>query len=562
MCLAGLTVVVRLFQIQVIKHDQYATSATLEYSRKFTVPAKRGQIYLLDGNEKSPLALNQTLKLLYADPTQIDDPAKTATALAGVTGDSAADYLKALQQGGNYVVLKRRIELAMGDKLAALNLAGIGLSEQQIRVYPEGSLASQLLGFVNADGDGQYGVEGYLNQDLSGTPGLLKIKTDTKGNPIAIANNIEKPAVDGKSYVLTIDRNIQSQAEKYLKTGVEAAQASSGSVIIVDPHTGAIKAMANYPTFDPNNYGATTDYSTFANAVVSNQFEPGSGFKVFTMAAGLSTGKVTPATTYNDSGSAEIDGRTIRNAENHVYGQQTMTDVIQKSLNTGVIFVLKSLGGDPNLINLAGKKIFYDYIKRFGFGVATGIEQSGEARGTINPPTNQSGNNVNYANMTFGQGLSVTMLQMTMAVAAIANGGTLYQPHIIGQVIDPNGNSQDVAPKVVSDHVINPEVSQQLATMMIQVVEHGSGYLAKLKGYRVAGKTGTAQIPRADGQGYEEGKNIGSFVGFAPVENPRYVMMVRINEPKVSGFAESTTVPVFANIQSWLLKYYQIPPSG
>jgi cell division protein FtsI/penicillin-binding protein 2 len=559
---AGLIVIIRLGQIQLLQHDKYASSAASSQSRKFTVPAKRGEIFVMDGDQKSPLALNQTLKLLYVDPTGLENKPETAQKLAAITGDSVADYLAAMDKPGNYVVLKRRLPISMADKVSELGLPGVGLVEQQHRIYPEGGLAAQLLGFVNADGEGQYGLEGYLNKDLAGTPGLLKVKTDTKGNPIAIANNFEQPAVNGKGYVLTIDRNIQAQAEKYLKSGVEAVRAKSGSVVIVDPSTGAIKAMANFPSYDPNNYSTVTDYAAFGNSVVGSQFEPGSGFKVITMAIGLQTGKVKPDTTYDDTGVVEIDGRTIRNAENHRFGKQTMTDVIQKSLNTGVIFVLRSLGGDPNAITVAGKKILYDGIKRFGFGARTGIEQPNEAAGAVNQPTNQSGNNVNYANMTFGQGISTTMIQMVMAVAAIANGGKLYQPHLIDQVLLPDGSSQKVPPRVLADNLVTPEVGKQLTVMMEQVVLHGSGYLTKIPGHRVVGKTGTAQIPKADGTGYEEGKNIGSFVGYAPAENPRFVMMVRVDEPQVSGFAESTTVPIFANIATWLLRYYQVPPTS
>jgi stage V sporulation protein D (sporulation-specific penicillin-binding protein) len=332
-------------------------------------------------------------------------------------------------------------------------------------------------------------------------------------------------------------------------------------VVIVDPVTGAVMAMANYPTFDPNKYSDTKDYSAFANATVSNQYEPGSIFKPITMVAGLDSGKVKPTDTYVDTGSEEIDGRTIRNSENKTYGKQTMTDVIQKSLNTGVIFVLKSLGADTKGINITGKKLFADYVRRFGFGVATGIEQQGEASGAVNGPTGSSGNNVNYANMTFGQGISVTMMQMVMATSAIANGGKLLQPHVIAESQGSDGVVHKVAPKVVNPHVVSAASASAVTDMMEQVVLHGSGYLAKMKGYRVAGKTGTAQIPRADGQGYEDGNNIGSFVGFAPIGSPRYVTMVRIIKPQVPGFAESTTVPVFVGISNWLVQYLEIPPS-
>ncbi|MBW3538560.1 penicillin-binding protein 2 [Candidatus Parcubacteria bacterium] len=556
-----LVVAWRLFTVQVLSHQRYLSQAANAHSRKTTVAASRGEIFIRDGDKKTPLALNQTLKTLYADPSQVKDKAAAAKALAGVTGQPEAGYVKALQKPGDYTVLGRSLNREVAERVMALKLTGIGLSNQPQRVYPEGTLAAQVLGFVNADGQGQYGLEGYLNQELVGTPGLLRAKTDTRGNPIATADNFIKPAVNGTGYVLTLDRNIQAQAEKYLKEGVERVRAKSGSVVIVDPSNGAVKAMANFPTYDPNAYSQVRDYGLFSNAVVSDQFEPGSGFKIFTMAAGLATGKVKPDTTFEDTGSVEVDGRTIRNAANHRYGRQNMTDVIQKSLNTGVVFILKSLGGDPANINLTGKRVLHEYItKRFGFGLATGIEQAGEVAGAVNRPTNANGNNVNYANITFGQGVSVSMIQMATATAAIANGGKLYQPHLIDEVITPDGTSKPVTPKLVNGNVVTPEVARQLTDMMVQVVEKGSGYQTRIPGYKVAGKTGTAQIPRADGKGYEDKKNIGSFVGFAPAENPRFVMMVRINEPQTSGFAESTTVPVFGDIARWLLHYYKVEP--
>jgi cell division protein FtsI/penicillin-binding protein 2 len=561
LAILALLLIMRLVDLQLVSHQHYLVLAAKEHSRQYQVPAHRGQLYLLDGDQKSPLALNQSLKVLYADPTQVTDKTAAAEALSRVTGDSAASYSKLLHQPGEYVVLKTRVDGDLADRVSRLKLAGIALAPAQYRSYPEGSLAAQVVGFVNASGDGQYGVEGFLNNDLAGTPGLTSAKTDTRGNPIATANNIINPPTDGKSFVLTIDRNIQAEAEKVLAAGVDNVHAVSGSVIIMDPSTGAVRAMANYPTFDPNGYDKQRNYQVFTNNVVSNQFEPGSGFKIFTMAAGLDTGHVKPDTKYTDTGVVKIDDREVHNAEDHKFGVQTMVDVIQKSLNTGVVFVLKSLGGDPDKINTAGKTLFYDYItKHFGFGVATGIEQTGEATGAVNPP---SAPNVNYANMTFGQGISVTMLQMVTAATAIANGGKLYQPYLIDQTILPDATVQKRQPRVVNDHVISPQTVGDLTNMMVQVVQHGSGYAAKMPGYQVAGKTGTAQIPDPNHPGYLTDKNSGSFVGFAPVGNPKFVMMVRINEPKIAGnqFAESTTVPVFAQIATWLLQYYQVPPS-
>ena len=427
-------------------------------------------------------------------------------------------------------------------------------------------MAAQVLGFVNADGEGQYGIEQYLNASLEGTPGQLAAKTDTKGIPIATADNVIRQPSNGKSYVLTIDRNIQAMVEKELADQIKVSHAKSGSVLVMDPTTGSIRAMANYPTYDPNDYAKVTDYSVFSNQTVSSQFEPGSGLKTFTMAAGLDQGKIKPDSTYNDPGCVRVDDRNICNAAGDKAGNgKTMTVVLRDSLNTGVMYVLRLLGGDLAKITLSGKQVLYDYfVNHFGFGQTTGIEQAGEAAGKVNKPSSAPGNDVNYANMAFGQGISVTMVQMAAAMGAVANGGRLYQPRLVDAEIDADGTQRRVLPKVVRDGVISASAAKDLAQMLTVVVMHGSGYRAQIKGYenQIAGKTGTAQIPKADGTGYIDGANIGSFLGFATVSNPKFVLMVRINEPQIDGYAETTTVPAFRDICDWLFKYYNMPPAN
>lgn len=559
----GVLIVIRLLYVQIIKHSMYTAQAASSQSRKFAIPAQRGQIYAYDEDQIIPLVLNETFKTVYADPSLIKNKETVAKEVADALGGKVTDYQSKLNQKGNYVVLAEKVPTSAGEKLQNKNLLGVGLTDKVYRTYPEGELAAQVLGFVNNDGDGQYGVEGYMNKELGGVDGLRQVKTDTKGNPIAIAGSVEREATNGQSYVLTIDRNIQAEAEQALAEGVKNVGAKSGSVLVMDPNNGAIKAMANYPTFDPTTYGKVTDYSVFSNSVVTNGFEPGSGFKMFTMAAGLDTGKVKPDTTYTDTGKVELDGRVINNSHDKAWGSQNMTDVIEKSLNTGVVFVLRALGGNPDAITLAGKKVLYSYFQKFGFGQPTGVEQSGESAGIVNPPTKISGNDVNYANMTFGQGVSATMIQMTAAAAAIANGGKLYQPQLVAGVKTEDGVKK-VQPKILNTQLISKKASEDLVAMMEKVVQgkYGSGYKARMPGYTVAGKTGTAQIPNANGKGYREDRNIGTFIGFAPSKNPKFIMMVRINEPHVSGFAESTTVPVFADIAKWLVTYMQIPPTS
>jgi cell division protein FtsI/penicillin-binding protein 2 len=558
--------VARLVQLQLFQYSRYQSQASIEHTRKYELPARRGELYLTDGKSRSPLALNQHLNLVYADPSHVADKPATAQALAGVLGGRSSDYLNRLGKGIEYTVLAERITGDVADKVKALNLKGVGIEARDYRTYPEGSLAAQTIGFVNSDGVGQYGIEEYLNDELAGRSGQLAAKTDPNGIPIATADNIIKPVTDGKSYQLTIDRNVQAMMEQQIADQVKKVSAKSGSAVLVDPSTGAVIAMATYPTYDPNQYGKVTDYSLFVNQVVANQFEPGSGMKAFTMATGLDQGKITPDTLYDDPGSVKIGDRILSNAVGDKPGKnKSMTVVLRDSLNTGVIFVLRALGGDPDKITLTGKKILYDYFtKHFGFGQRTGIEQANEAQGVMYAPNTPEGNDVVYASSAFGQGLSVTMIQMVTGMAAIANGGKLYQPHIVAGLINDDGTLNATAPKLLRDHVISPKAAADLNGMLQVVAQHGSGYLAGQMnpGYKIAGKTGTAQIPRPDGQGYIDGQNIGSFVGFAPADNPKFVLMVRIDQPGVGGYAETTTVPVFGNICKWLFKYYGIAPTS
>lgn len=562
----GVILASRLVYLQIFQHGQYLVQASNEHTRKYEVPARRGELYFHDGAGVAPVALNQSLTLVYADPRFVTDKNAAAAKLAGVLGGNPQTYLKKLTTGIEYAVLAERVPSATATKVKALKLAGVGLTKRDYRSYPEGSLAAQTIGFVNADGKGQYGIEGYLEGAMAGTPGKLAAKTDTHGIPIATANNIVKPPVDGTSYILTIDRNVQAMAEQELEAQIKKVKAKSGSIVVLDPTNGAVRAMANFPSFDPNNYGQVRDYGVFTNQIVSSQFEPGSGMKAFTIAVGLDQGKIKPDTTYDDPGCLKVDEYNVCNAAGDKPGKnKTMTVVLRDSLNTGVMYVLRLLGGDANKFTLAGKKTLYNYFtKHFGFGERTGIEQANEAAGVINPPNNNAGNNVNYANMAFGQGMSATMIQMVAAMAAIANGGHLYQPRLVEGTMNPDGSVAPKPAKLLADHVMSPTAAGDLNVMLQVVVQRGSGYIAGTMnpGYKIAGKTGTAQIPRPDGKGYIDGANIGSFVGFAPADNPKFVVMVRINEPGVPGYAETTTVPVFGDVCRWLFKYYGIPPSS
>lgn len=564
MCLFGVVAIGKLIYVQVWQHRSYIEKASAQQSRKFIIPARRGQVFVQDGGkELYPIALNQQQYLLAADPKFIKDHDKNFEAVKEFVPEEKREELrsKLKDKEARYIVISRRIDSRSADRLKELHMPGIILTPIDGRNYPEGEMFAHITGYVNDDGVGQYGLEQQMNQVLGGTDGANKAVTDSLGVPITSSENTLVAPKNGSDLVLTIDRGLQAIAAKAIEDAVTKNRAESGSIIIMDPNTGAIKAMVNYPSYNPNDYRAvkSEEYGRFINSSISNLFEPGSGFKVITMAAGLDTGKIKPEMKYDDTGEVMVGDKVIKNADNHKFGISTMTDIIQKSLNTGVVYVLRHLGTDPNKITLKSKEVLYEYIQRFGFGERTGIELAGEAKGVVKDP---KAYDVDYANMTFGQGISSTSLQLTNAVAAVANGGTLYKPYVIDKEITANGEVRQHKPEVIRDNVISSQSAAQLSEMMEQVVQHGSGWPTRMKGYRIAGKTGTAQVPRSDGKGYDDKKNIGSFVGFAPVEDPKFVMLVRVDYPKVEGFAEKTAVPTFAEVTKQLFMYYQVPPSG
>lgn len=547
----------RLIYIQAFQAKKYAAKASVQQSRKFEIPASRGIVYVKDSQDLYPIALNNKVYTLAVDPKFIKDADNTAQKLNEIINSNKDEIKNQIIKDSRYIEINKSINTDQAEKIKSMSLPGVILIERASRFYPEGSLFSHVLGYVNDDGKGQYGFEQFNDEAMGGTNGQYNTATDALGVPIRSADNTISEPVAGKDYVLTLDRGLQSVAQEALKQAVESNRAESGSIIVMDVKTGAIKAMVNYPDYDPNNFRQVKDYKVFSNTAVSSLFEPGSGFKVVTMAAGLDTGKIRPNTTFNDTGEVKVGDKVIKNAENHKFGISTMTDVIQKSLNTGVVFVLQSLGGTTGKITPEGKQSFFSYIEKFGFGKITGIEQAGEVSSKVKQPSTYD---VDYANMSFGQGISVNSLQLLTAVGAIANKGVLMKPYLVEGELQSDQTIKKTQPQVVRG-VISPETAAELSQIMTQVVEQGSGYLTKMKGYKIAGKTGTAQVPRADGKGYEDNKNIGSFVGFAPADDPKFVMLVRVDYPKTEGFAEKTAVPAFATVAKELMRYYQIPPS-
>lgn len=556
----GLVFIGRLFSVQVVHSSTYKAKAASSQQKSVELDPVRGQIYFKDGDDTLPLVLNETFMKIIADPRYVDNPQETAFTLAQLTGGDPREYEEKLSSDSAYKVLEEFVSLDVAEQIKEQRLRGIALRDTTKRVYPEGNLAAHVTGFVNADGEGQYGVEQYFDESLRGETGYVKGAFDVRGIPIAIAENVEKQPVNGQDIVLTIDRNVQKAVETILQERVDNTNARSGSAVVIDPQTGEIRAMANYPTFNPEDYRNTEDISVFTNKAISEPFEAGSVIKVFAMALGLDTGVVTPDTTYQDNSCEKVDRFTICNAGGRVRKTRTMTEVITRSANTGVMYVLKNLAGNRSDIDREDKEVLYSfYTEALGFGKHTNIELANEQPGVIDTP---DASDARYANMTFGQGFTTNMVQLGAGISAMVNGGTYYQPTIIDKTISPDGEVTDLVATVARSNIVSEQTSRDIKAMMETVVSSGGGFSAFRSGYAVGGKTGTAQLPSPDG-GYYDDRDIGTFVGFGTSDQPQYVVVVRIDEPQVSGFAGSVAAaPMFAEISNWLINYYGVAPNG
>ncbi len=554
--LLGAIVIVRLFDIQILNYKFYAALASGQHEIYKELFPERGKIFIRDNlsNPDSlyPVAINQSLFLVYAEPRKIKDPEEAARKLAEIL-EIEEETLKAKlgKKDDPYEPLKHKISEETMQKIKDLNLEGINFTTEVFRYYPEKNIGSHILGFVGFDENkqsGRYGIEGYFDEELAGKTGYLESEKDVAGRLIPIATRKIKRAEDGSDLVLTIDRNIQFTACNKLNEAVLKHGADGGSVIVMDPKTGAILAMCSYPDFDPNEYSKVNDIKVFNNPAIFNQYEPGSIFKVITMAAALDVGKVSVNTTYNDEGSVKIGGFTIKNSDLKAHGVQTMSQVLDESLNTGAVFVVRQIGSE----------VFRKYVEDFGFGVLTGIELDSEVPGDIRSLSKKG--EIYSATASFGQGISVTPIQVITAYAAVANGGKLVKPYIVDEIIKNNGEKHKTQPKILKQ-VISTRTATLLGGMLVSVVENGHGKKASVPGYYVAGKTGTAQVPKKDGTGYEPDITIGSFVGFAPVDDPKFVMLVKIDHPRTTIWAEATAAPLFGEIAKFMLNYLKMPPS-
>lgn len=544
----------RMFEKQVVEHGKYVALAIGQQRFETTEIAQRGTVYVHDTIEGAdslyPLAFDVKTYALWVVPKQVVDRDGTSSSLSELSGIDKKTIFDAINNDKLYIPpLKKGMDFDQADQIKQKKILGVFVMPESSRLYPEKSLASQLLGFVNTEGKGNYGFEGHYDRELQGTSGETVGEKDTLGRVINLLD--EKDSKDGTSYVLTLDRSVQYYAEKKLKEAIPKYQAESGSVVIMDIKTGGIIAMASTPDFDPNNYRevAKENSSYFVNPAIAYLYEPGSIMKPITMAGALDSGSVTSDTTETFGNYTVVDGYEIHTAEDKAFGTENMAQILQNSDNVGMVWVSEKEGKDN----------IYKYLNDFNLLDKTNIDLDSEATGYV-PPFKQW-KDINRSTIAFGQGISVTPLAMVAAYAAIANGGAYIYPHVVDKIIQSDGKEISVEKKT-GKQVVKKENAQQVADMLVSVIKSGHGKKAAVPGYDLAGKTGTAQIPKASG-GYEENIYNHSFMGFGPANDPRFVMLVKLDKPKAALYAESTAAPVWGDIASFLINYYyKLPPTS
>lgn len=542
--IAALGVVVRLVQVQVFDHNYYEAEARDEHEQTSVVHATRGAI--LDRNGY-PLVTTMKTFDVYIDPRVWANDADAlvgASVVAPLLGREAAELIGAVRQqaAGDYIAA-RQVDAEAGLQILEKGPPGVQPVETSSRFHPEGDLASSLLGFTGRDETGLTGLEADYDHELGGVPGLVYVERDGRGQPIPLGRKVGSQPKAGGDLQLTIDRYIQSLVEQKLDATIEKNTASGATIIVMDPKTGEILALASRPSFQFSklNLDDASQADLYRNRPVTDLYEPGSVMKTITMATAIDLGLVNPDTTYFDGGQAEVEGGSpIKNWDFSAHGTTTMTQVLQYSLNTGAVWVARQIGADR----------LYDSFKRFGFGEPTGIGLGGEAAGIVRTNQEDGWYPVDLATNAFGQGIDMTPIQMITAMASLVNGGQLMRPYIVKEVSGPDG-PRTYEPVVVR-RTVSEETSRTLVQMMEAVVDGQPGHLAQVPGYHVGGKTGTTTFP---------GKidTIASFVGFAPVEDPAFIMLVRIDSPRDS-LGGVIAAPVFSDIAPKILSYLGVQP--
>ncbi len=557
--LAFVAIISRLFFWQVLKASELSESGKNQQNNQRLLYAHRGNILASDNTW---LASSVDAWVLFAEPDHLKEtPRVIANKLAPLLVTDSEDKQMILDEAMRlegllqkkelqWVALKNKVNTENKKNIDALNIYGLGFDKTEARSYPEASSAAQLLGFVGRDDKGNdqgyFGLEGYYDLSLTGKPGLLSRESDARGVPLVFGNSRESLAIRGIDLVTHIDKFVQMTVEKELQKGIEHYGAVSGNVIILDPYTGGIIASASYPSYDPGKYSSFGD-QLFRDPTIAEVFEPGSIFKPLVMAAGLDAGVIQPDSLCEICDKPlKVDKYEIETWDHKYHPDETMTDVIVNSDNVGMSFVGQKLGQEK----------LFDYLKNYGFSQKTGIDLQGEVASQLRPRGTWS--EVDTATTTFGQGIAVTPMQMIKAVAIIANGGREVAPRVVGK-IQRDDWYEEIKPQL-GKQVISAKASDQITTMMLAAVKKGEAKWAAPKGFEIAGKTGTAQIP-VSGH-YDATKTIASFVGFAPARHPRFVMLVTLKEPQTSQWGSETAAPLWFNIAREIFPYLGIQPES
>ena len=550
----GVVVVAQLIRLQVIEHDYWIGERVKLQTETRDIVPERGRIWDRHG---SLLAGNEPRYQVVVDRTALTDgrsgPDNLAVLIrdaAPVLGLTAEEISQQLASGRRRLLLKTDLDAALGQRVMELGLSWIDVEPYWRRVYPERTLAAAVLGFYNAEHKGYYGLEAYYHSELAGHALSVKIDRDVWRDPLPLnAVGLDLFAPPGADLVLTIDRTVQMIVEEELSAALEMTGAESGLIIAMHPRTGAILAMANAPGFDPNSYTDTaeTEPERFVNPAVSEVYEPGSVFKIITLAAALDSGLAAPDTTYLDTACLEVGGRSLCNWDREGHGVVSMVDMMAKSLNVGAATLSMRMGAST----------FYNYASAFGFGNTTGVDLQGEVAGHVRTPADVTWYESDLGTNAFGQGLSVTPLQMIAAAAAIANEGALVRPHVVKAIVEVDRTRS--ARTVETGYPISPETARALTDVLVEAVAREVPQ-AQVPGYRIAGKTGTAQIPIPGG--YDDPWTIASFVGYGPASDPRLIILVRLDRPTISPYGSTTAAPVFRRVAARLFPLLGIPPDS
>ena len=540
----------RMFQKGVIEHPAYAAQAENQYDVSKELPSRRGTIYAQDTElgRRIPIAATEERFDISVVPKNVKDKQAAAKTLAEVFGIDEQKTFEALNTDKLYLPpLVRGVSEDKKEEIVQRGFTGLLIQKEHQRIYPQKSIAAHLLGFVNREGVGNYGIEGKYDEELRGTSGSVTGQRDTLGRMISTVSKVVPK--DGVDIELTIDHNVQFAVEKRLQKAIEETQSESGQVVVMDPNTGAIIALAANPTFEPDKYNEVPQDQQirFQDPITSTTYEPGSIMKPIIMSMAVDLGLVEPDTTETFGKSVNVQGFEIHTALDKAFGKETMSQVLQNSDNVAMVWLSQKMSNEE----------MHDRFVKFGFNERTGIDVNGEVTGHVLDI--KQWRDISKATMSFGQGIAVTPVQMLRAWAAVINGGKSVTPHVVSRLIGDSGVvAQPSYP--AEDGIIKPETSEKLRNMLESVVRDGPYGRTRVAGYRIGGKTGTAQIAGPDGK-YLDGIFTHSLMGFFPADAPKYLILVKLDRPKSATFAESTAGPVFHDLAQYLFNYYKIPPT-